>query len=378
MRRSHSVLLLALLLGTACTASPEPKAAGQHQLILRQQVVVDQQGMGFEAFRMLVPKDWSFAGGISWNYGKFPPEARTAYTITSPDGRAVIESFPALNLYWSPEPMLQQSFAQSGSTIMQPMQAEAFLKNFYMAQVRPDAANVKVADTQSLPELARHALEVNQFMMNIFGQISPFQFPFELRADSARVRFEYMQGGRKMVEDVTATVDYFISTTMSLYGGPIQSVSWNPAIISFRAPAEEFDQKAVAYKIVIATRQENPRYTVELTRLMATITREQLRQQQAIFNRMQQIHRTQEEISDMIYEGYQKRSAAYDRMFDNYSQALRGLETYSDPVNNYNVELPTGYNSAWTNGIDYVISDSASFDPNVGSTQNWHKMERHR
>ena len=28
----------------------------------------------------------------------------------------------------------------------------------------------------------------------------------------------------------------------------------------------------------------------------------------------------------MIYEGYQKRSAAYDRIFDNYTQALRGLE----------------------------------------------------
>jgi hypothetical protein len=377
MRRSHAFLVLAVLVGVACTASPAPEA-GKHQLILRKQVVVDQQGLGYEAFRMLVPKDWSFAGGITWNFGKFPPEAHTAYTVTSPDGRAVIESFPALNLYFSPDPMMQQSFAQSGSTIMQPMQAEAFLKNVYISHVRADASGVKIVDSQPLPDLARHALEVNQFMMNLFGQISPFRFPFELRADSARVKFEYMQGGKKMVEDVTATVDYFISSTTSMYGGVVQSVSWTPSVISFRAPAEEFDQRVPAYQIVIATHWDNPRYGVELTRLMATITREQLRQQQAIFNRMQQIHRTQEEISDMIYEGYQKRSAAYDRIFDNYSQVLRGVETYNDPVNKWNVELPTGYNSAWTNGIDYVFSDSASFDPNIGSTQNWQKMERKR
>ena len=27
-------------------------------------------------------------------------------------------------------------------------------------------------------------------------------------------------------------------------------------------------------------------------------------------------------------------------------------------------------------GSDYVLSDSSSFDPNLGSTQNWHRMDR--
>ncbi len=65
-------------------------------------------------------------------------------------------------------------------------------------------------------------------------------------------------------------------------------------------------------------------------------------------------------------------------MFDSYSQAYRGVDTYVDPVNNWNVQLPTGYDNAWTNGSDYVFSDSPSFNPNVISTGNWQQMTRKR
>jgi len=393
MRTPRFLLPLAILAFVACQAEPasqsgNPQAtrpsssnrqlssrALANQLLLRKQAVVDQQGFGCEVFHMLVPKDWDFQGGVAWDVSRFPPEAKASYRVTSPNGRAVIERSPYLNMYWSPDPMMQQSFAANGATILQPMQADAFLRNLYLRHFRPDASGGKIVDSQPLPELAQRSLQINQYLMGIFGQISPFQFPFELRSDSARVRFQYTQGGRQVAEDVTATIDYFISTTAGLYG-TVQSVSWSPSITSFRAPVEEFDQHAPAYKIVISTYWDNPRWAVEYTKLGATLTRDQLRQQQAIFNRMQQIHRTQEEVSDMIYEGYQRRSAAYDHIFDNYIQSLRGLQTYADPVNQLNVELPTGYDNAWTNGSDYVLSDAPGFDPNLGSTQTWHRMDR--
>ncbi|MEN6310358.1 MAG: hypothetical protein ABFD80_02335, partial [Acidobacteriota bacterium] len=67
-----------------------------------------------------------------------------------------------------------------------------------------------------------------------------------------------------------------------------------------------------------------------------------------------------------------------DRMFDNYIQGVRGVETYVDPVNNRNVDLPVGYENAWTNGLDYVFSASPSFDPNALSTGNWQRMSPKR
>jgi hypothetical protein len=372
MHRALVAVVVVLVLTTAGVGVP---GTGAHQLVLHKYVVNDPQGLGGEVFRILVPREWKFSGGVSWNFNKFPPEPNTAFTITSPEGRSVIEQFPTTTMVWSQDPMLMQSHVQAGATAMQPMEAAEFLKNVYLHYRRPNAADVKVVDSQNLPELAQYALQVNQYFMNLFGQISPFQFPFQLRSDAAHVKFEYTENGKKFTEDFTAVIDYFISTTSGLYGA-VQTVNWTPSVSSFRAPAEDFDRDATAYKIVVASREDNPRWGVELTRLVATVTREQLRQQQAIFQRMQQIHKTLSEIDDMIYEGYQRRSAAYDRMFDNYIQGLRGVDTYLDPVNNWKVDIPVGYENAWTNGTDYVFSDSPSFDPNVSSNQNWHKMKR--
>jgi len=73
----------------------------------------------------------------------------------------------------------------------------------------------------------------------------------------------------------------------------------------------------------------------------------------------------------MLFESWPKRSEAYDRIFDSYSQSLRGVETCSDPVSSRQVELPTGYRHAWSNGSDYVLSDDPGFNPNTGSGQSW-------
>jgi hypothetical protein len=214
--------------------------------------------------------------------------------------------------------------------------------------------------------------------LNIFGQISPFTFPYETRADAGRVKVEYTQNGRRMVEDFTATITYFITNMPTMSGMYAQSVSWTPSVCSFRAPAEEMPGKIRLFQISLYSRFNNPVWSVSYTRLCAIVTREKLRQQQAIFARYQQIHKTLEETNDIIWQTYQNRSAAQDRMFDSYSQAYRGVDTYVDPVNNWNVELPTGYENAWTNGTDYMFSDSPSFNPNVGSTGNWQQMTRKR
>lgn len=65
-------------------------------LTFRNQVVLDPQGFGYEALRLLVPKDWNFRGGVTWNFGKLPPEPSISYTVSSPDGLSVIQQFPQI------------------------------------------------------------------------------------------------------------------------------------------------------------------------------------------------------------------------------------------------------------------------------------------
>ena len=99
-----------------------------------------------------------------------------------------------------------------------------------------------------------------------------------------------------------------------------------------------------------------------------------LRQQKAIFARYQQIHKTLEECNDIIWQTYQNRSAAQDRMFDSYHQALRGVDRLSTRSTTGMSTFRRAIDKAWTNGTDYVFTDSPSFDPNVISTGNWPLM----
>jgi hypothetical protein len=243
--------------------------------------------------------------------------------------------------------------------------------------VRSAVKDLKVLETQPLPALAQHVLARSNALLGIFHQISPPVGPYENRAESARVKVEYTFNGRRMTEDFTASVTYSISYMNSIYGS-IPLIFWMPQVGSFRAPSEEMVAKVRLFQIMMYSGAENPLWTVNCVRLQAMVTREQLRHQQAIFARLRQIRETMSEVSDIIWNTLQNRSQTQDRMFDNYTQALRGVDTYVDPVNKFNVELPAGFDNVWTNGTDYVLSDSPSYNPNVGSSGNWTQMNRKR
>jgi len=367
----------AFLFGLYCFAGIAA-ATELQALAFKKHVVIDRKGFGYEALRLLVPKGWHFKGGVSWNYNKVPPEASTAFTITSPDGISVLEQFPHINLFWSQDPNLQFSYSRAGIEIVQPMGATEFLKNFFIPRFRSNVSDLKVIQSQNLPELAQQSRDLAQFQMKVFGQISPFQFQFEIRADAGRLKMEYLQEGKKIVEDVTVAATYMTAYLPTMYGGYVTGITWIPIVSTFKAPAKEINDRIRIFKIITDSRKDNPVWAENCIKLSATVTRDQLRHQRAIFNRMQQISKTQSEIGDMIMDSYQKRNDAYDRIFDNYSQAIRGVDSYMDPINNWKIDLPTGHDNAWTNGSEYIISDDAGFDPNVGSTQKWERMKRQR
>jgi hypothetical protein len=365
--------------GPQAQPRPAPKAApSQQPVMFRNHAVIDQQGFGYEVFRMLVPKDWTFTGGIAWDFAKVPPDARIEYAVSSPDGFSVFEKAAPMTYFWSQDQNMNYTYAQSGTAVMQTLGAAEYLQNFYIPRARSAVSGLKVVETQPLPGLAQYMLGIGNMQLNIFHQISPPNAPMETRADSARVKVEYTWNGRPMVEDFTCTVTYVIAYSATMYG-TIPLVNWVTQVESFRAPVEEMPAKIRLFQTMIYSRVDNPVWSVNNIRLAAVINREQLRQQQAIFARLRQIRETQSEISDMIWETYQNRSQAQDRMFESYSQALRGVETYVDPVNSRNVELPSGYGNVWTNGTDYILSDSAGYNPNVaGPGGTWTQMNPKR
>ncbi|MEW6215835.1 MAG: hypothetical protein AB1478_11655 [Nitrospirota bacterium] len=83
------------------------------------------------------------------------------------------------------------------------------------------------------------------------------------------------------------------------------------------------------------------------------------------------------EISDMMMQSYYQRQAVNDRIADNFSQYIRGVDEYYNPIEQKPVELPSGYQNAWANSLgEYILSDNHNFNPNIGSNLNWQRMER--
>ena len=374
MKKSIATTLFIVLIslgfsGIACSAESQ-------QMLFRKQIIIDHKGFGYEALRLLLPKTWKFKGGISWNYSKIPPEVSTAFTITSPDDTSVFEQFPHMNIFWSQDQNLRYSYAQTGFEILQPMSAQDFLKDYFIPRYRSKVSSLTIKKSSRLESLARQVKELTQHQMNLFAQISPFNFPFELRADASHIQVEYTLSGIRIVEDFTVSISYMVAYSPGMYGGSIGSTTWIPTVTSFKAPKNAMNEQVKIFRIISDSRRDNPKWAEDTIKLSATITRDQIRQQRAIFHRMQQISRTQSEISDIIMDSYEKRNAAYDRIFDNYSQAIRGVDTYRDPINDWKVDLPTGYDNAWTNGNDYIFSDDANYNPNIGSNKDWQQMQR--
>jgi hypothetical protein len=99
---------------------------------------------------------------------------------------------------------------------------------------------------------------------------------------------------------------------------------------------------------------------------------------QRSMHRLSDVSRTISETGDMVMSGYESRSASYDRMADNWSEAMRGVDSYVTPGGS-SVELPGGYEHAWSNGLgEFVVTDSSFLNPNDFASGSWERMQRGR
>lgn len=73
-----------------------------------------------------------------------------------------------------------------------------------------------------------------------------------------------------------------------------------------------------------------------------------------------------------------ERNASQDRKNSAIRENLGGVQTYVNPYGaSQPLELPTTYKYYWVDRQEHVVgTDDPSANPNVGSTQEWRKMER--
>jgi hypothetical protein len=118
------------------------------------------------------------------------------------------------------------------------------------------------------------------------------------------------------------------------------------------------------------------RFTPEWSREIAQYTaRQNAQRNQAVTDalvaahaaRMDALRKTGEIINGL----YDTRSLTSDRMQRESIEAIRGVETYNDPLEGGPVQLDATYDHAWrvTNDNSYILTDDPNFNPGLYDIQ---------
>ncbi|MBC7232248.1 MAG: zinc ribbon domain-containing protein [Chloroflexi bacterium] len=347
--------------------SQEAFVQGMHLKLLS---CVDTQGIGIEAFRMLIPSGWEFAGGVHWLMNNPGMPAVIAFQVRNPGGAEAFEVFPSLPFYWTNNPMVLMTFPVGsfyfGNEVRPPVGAQQALREIVLPRFRGNMASLQISHEEHLPDLARQL------------QATRPEAPSALTtADGAKARVRYAKGAETIEEEFFCVVELTRVVTPMLMAA-MENIFWQASyLFSFRTLAGRLDDLVDIFQTMAGSFRLNPLWYSRYTQVSQYLIQNQIQQIHNIGQLSRIISQTSNQISDMMMESYYQRQQVYDRISSSFSQAIRGVDEYHDPFKEYGVELPGGYRHAWANSLgEYILTDDPNFNPNIGSNLNWQPMER--
>ncbi len=246
-----------------------------------------------------------------------------------------------------------------GNEVRPPMtDPTAFVKDFVIPRYRAEIKNLEIVSSTPLPKVAAE-------IQNARAEPGTHK-----QADAQRIRIAYTHNNSTIHEDFTCVL--LVTTVPAMPG----IVLWGPdTLYSCRAAPSVLDKAQPMFHTMAASVQITPEWFNAYVQVVQMWQRNQM---QAIANagRISRIiSQTNDEISDMIMSSYEKGQASQDRIYREFGEYIRDVETYDDPYRDRAVELPSGYRNAWVsdNG-EYILSDSAGYNPNIGDTRTWKRL----
>ncbi|MBN2181938.1 MAG: hypothetical protein JW715_08475 [Sedimentisphaerales bacterium] len=249
------------------------------------------------------------------------------------------------------------------------------LKNLISPRYKPYGVNVRITAEESLPKLA---LSLSGGQEDVFNPLS---------SDGSRIRINYNLDGKQMDEDIFCVVSKVVTQTGTKLSKQ-ENIFWvAEALYAFRASAGNLDAVGQACMASVKSFKMNPRWLqacqmesrriIKEREMIAKMMQQMAADQRRSLQRIGDLSRSISEAGDSIMDGYWARSAAQDRMHDNWTEAFRGVQSYNDPSSDYSPQLPGGYDHAWGNGLgEYIVANDSSFNPNLYSNMNWQELQR--
>ncbi len=369
MKKLYSLFKCAILfvLIASCTSTAiKPKEANTEDngkiLKFKKFSYIDKQGTGIEAFSFLMPSDWRFEGGMEWILDNPAMPANTAFKVFNPKGKEAFEVFKNHCYFWTNSPGLLQMFPPGskyyGSVVKKPVNAHTALKNIVLQEHRGNMKNFKIKKEENLPELAK---------LLTAGHVG--------EATGAKIRITYTLDSIRMEEEFYAVVEQISFPIQSMFGVYYNTIWFVDYIFSFQGKEGQLEANTKLFETMTTSFRVNPKWQAKYDHLIEYMAQQEIRHIQSIGEFSRMLSRMSDQMSTESLQQFETRSSVYDKVSENFSDHIRGVDKYYDPFEERHVDLPSGYGNAWCNNLgEYIVTDNPNFNPNVGSNLTWKPM----
>jgi hypothetical protein len=317
--------------------------------------IKDPAADNVDAFVFLAPEGWQVQGGIVWNH-QLNVLCNAVVKVSDPRTGTQIEWLPVVNFQFIENtPVPVQPFQNVGGMlnlrpITDPVQ---FVRAFWMTNALSHLGQARVVGVQQLPRLGR-------LLATGAGGGQGMGY---------KVRYAYNFNGQPWEEDVSFALA-FRQTGM----GVLWMVNY---ATTTRAPAGTLDKMAPVTGAVLGSAYFTDEWSavVGVCRQLFTKGLQQMVADNArVAQSIAQYRAESQALQQQIVQERERSVAARAEVF---RETLGGVETVADPYQYRDIQLPASYKDYWVNSKgEYILSDQTGFDPNVGSTVEWKRMQR--
>lgn len=314
--------------------------------------VTDYQGTGQTAMTFLLPENWTVDDSLYWLNTDATMPVRYAATYTSPDQLMKMETYPDYRFIYTKGPMGAQGAEPPGSVLKG-------LEQIIMALRK--GAGYQITEKKLIPDMDPPA--------NMTGGVRG-----QVHKERGMIKFEFEKDGQLMEQEIFGVYQTITSTSQGVVY--LETIGWNLSdLFSIMAPKGKLQE---CQKVALTVRASFKMTLEFFNRVMQVY---QLMQDQ-YYNEIAaagQISRIISATNDQMLEGidaqYKAANASADRINQQFSDYLRGVDRYRDGTSE--IVLPSGYNEAWQNSKgEYLLSNTVGFDPSVSLGDDWKKLHR--
>ncbi|MFN4024056.1 MAG: hypothetical protein ACK4MQ_04435 [Hyphomonas sp.] len=320
-------------------------------LRLKQVSIMDPSGFEkpLPAASSVVPADWTTRGGIVWRpFGSCLAGPTTDWSASSPDGKATIRLLPASA--WKAGNMM-------GMTVEPDCGRTAFnTSDEYARSFVSQFRGGKLVNVERDEGLTR-VLSQPPFFNEMYGD--PYMRSW---TDAAAIHFTYDEQGTEYTGGLMLFTQHSYIAMSGLFGMKEEMVTGGAAVqILFSAPTTQLADYENIFLAFMQNYVPGAEWTERINRMQANMSREAIETSKRI---SQIIADTSADISAMNMDSWRARTESQDRGSRQFSEAIRGVQSYNADIPGGQIELPSGYDRAFQlNDGTFVVTNDPFYDP---------------